>query len=117
MLQSFGFKHGVPLDADFVFDVRCLPNPYWEPQLRDFTGKDDAVIEYLEKQNPVIDMLDDLKSYLAKWIPQIENADRTYLTIAIGCTGGMHRSVYMVERLYEHLNKSYNIIARHRELK
>lgn len=117
MLQSFGFKHGVPLDADFVFDVRCLPNPYWEPQLRDFTGKDNAVIEYLEKQNPVIDMLDDLKSYLAKWIPQIENADRTYLTIAIGCTGGMHRSVYMVERLYEHLNKSYNIIARHRELK
>ncbi len=116
-LQSFGFKNGVTLDADYVFDVRCLPNPYWEPQLRGFTGKEKPVIEYLERQSLVNEMLNDLTSFLEKWIPEIQSADRTYLTIAIGCTGGMHRSVYMVERLAEHLNKSYDIIVRHRELK
>ncbi len=116
MLQSFGFKHGVPLDADFVFDVRCLPNPYWEPRLRDFTGKDQVVVDYLENQVQVKEMLDDLQNYLAKWIPEIEAADRTYLTIAIGCTGGLHRSVYLVEKLAERFAGTYNILARHREL-
>lgn len=117
MIQSFGFKHGVPLDADFVFDVRCLPNPYWEPELREFTGKDQAVIEFLEKHDNVKEMLDDLVAFTTKWIPQIQAADRSYLTIAIGCTGGQHRSVFFAEKLSEQLRKSYQVITRHPELK
>jgi len=117
MIQSFGFKHGVPLDADYVFDVRCLPNPYWEPELREYSGKDQPVIDYLQKHDMVKSMLNDIASFAEKWIPQIQAADRTYLTIAIGCTGGHHRSVYLSERLSEIIGKQHKVITRHRELK
>jgi UPF0042 nucleotide-binding protein len=114
--QSFGFKHGIPVDADLVFDVRCLPNPYWETQLREFTGLDQPVIDFLDAAPLVKEMFDDLKSYLANWIPRFKEADRTYLTIAIGCTGGQHRSVYLVNKLAKYFAKSGDVIARHREL-
>ncbi|MGE0858117.1 MAG: RNase adapter RapZ [Gammaproteobacteria bacterium] len=97
--QSFGFKYGVPSDADFVFDVRCLPNPYWDLTLRDLTGRDLPVIEFLD-QAPLVERLaQDIGGFLDTWIGQFEEANRTYLTIAFGCTGGRHRSVYMAERL------------------
>ena len=97
--QSFGFKYGVPSDADFVFDVRCLPNPYWDLTLRDLTGRDMPVIEFLD-QAPLVERLaQDIGGFLDTWIGQFEEANRTYLTIAFGCTGGRHRSVYMAERL------------------
>ena len=116
LFLSFGFKHGLPTDADIVFDVRCLPNPYWEPELREHTGQDQPVIDYLKNKPLVIDMLEDLTRYGERWIPRIEKSDRTYLTFAIGCTGGHHRSVYLVERLAEHFNKQHDVISRHREL-
>jgi len=113
---SFGFKHGLPVDADIVFDVRCLPNPYWIPELREHTGKDQPVIDFLEKEPMVNDMFNDLKNYGERWIPRIKDADRTYLTIAIGCTGGQHRSVYLTERLTKYFQNTYEVLARHREL-
>ena len=116
LFLSFGYKHGLPVDADFVFDLRCLPNPYWDPHLREFTGKDQPVIDFLEKQPMVEEMFEDLKSFAERWIPRIKASDRTYLTFAIGCTGGQHRSVYLVERLTEYFRKNYKVIARHREL-
>jgi RNase adapter protein RapZ len=99
--ESFGFRQGIPEDADFVFDARFLPNPYWEPELRMQTGKDGAVAEYLETHADVEQYLDDIARLLAAWLPSIEAANRSYLTVAIGCTGGRHRSVYLVERLAE----------------
>ena len=116
LIMSFGFKHGIPTDADFVFDVRCLPNPYWETQLREYTGRDKPVQEYLSKHDTVNEMLEDIKAFSLKWIPRIQSADRTYLTIAIGCTGGHHRSVFLVEKLSQELGKHYDLIVRHREL-
>ncbi len=116
LFLSFGFKHGLPIDADIVFDVRCLPNPYWKPELREHTGRDPRVINYLKDEPMVKDMLEDLICYGERWIPRIEDADRTYLTFAIGCTGGHHRSVYLVEQLSKHFDKQYDVIARHREL-
>ena len=105
---SFGYKHGVPRDADFVFDVRCLPNPYWEKHLRSLSGKDQPVIEFLSKQELVLDMIKELQDFLERWIPKFEADNRSYLCVAIGCTGGHHRSVYIAEtlsRYFLQLNK------------
>ncbi|PHS73851.1 MAG: RNase adapter RapZ [Cycloclasticus sp.] len=116
-ILSFGYKHGVPNDVDFVFDARCLPNPYWEPSLRKYTGQDQAVCEFLANDELVQDYLDDTERYLERWIPEFSNANRNYLSIAIGCTGGQHRSVFLIERLAERLQAAgLNVIARHREL-
>ena len=118
LFESFGFKHGSPLDADYVFDVRCLPNPYWQPELRPFTGMDEAVIRFLEKYDEVRDMLGDLEAFLGRWLPGFARADRNYLTVAIGCTGGQHRSVYIVNRLAKHFAaQGMKTQVRHRELK
>jgi len=115
--QSFGFKHGVPLDADFVFDARSLPNPYWVPELRVLTGKDQAVANFLSEQPLVDEFFQDISVFLERWIPRFEAEGRSYLTIAIGCTGGQHRSVYIVEALVKHFNSPIvNVIVRHREI-
>jgi UPF0042 nucleotide-binding protein len=117
MFQSFGFKHGIPTDADFVFDARCLPNPHWRSELRPLTGRDEAVAQYLGSENQVTAMIDNLTGFLDTWIPAFEADNRSYLTVAIGCTGGQHRSVYVVERLAKHFEKSYpHVTTRHREL-
>ncbi|MBT5228828.1 MAG: RNase adapter RapZ [Methylococcales bacterium] len=117
MFQSFGFKYGAPNDADFVFDVRCLPNPHWEPELRSQTGRDQGVIDFLSAHESVQDMTDQIQSFLSNWIPQFERDNRSYLTIAIGCTGGQHRSVYSAEKISQHFIEEYpNLIVRHREL-
>lgn len=116
LFQSFGFKHGVPVDADMVFDVRCLPNPYWEPELRAFSGQQQPVKDFLEQHQDVHQMYHDIRDFLERWIPDFEKASRTYLTIAIGCTGGHHRSVYMVERLQQHFASRGEVLSRHRDL-
>jgi len=117
LFQSFGYKHGIPGDADFVFDVRCLPNPHWESTLRPLTGKDDKVKAYLENQPTVIEMLEQIKQFMNIWVPRFESESRSYMTIAIGCTGGQHRSVYMAESLGKYFGKERGDVAiRHREL-
>ncbi|NND35719.1 MAG: RNase adapter RapZ [Gammaproteobacteria bacterium] len=117
LIQSFGFKHGLPSDADFIFDLRCLPNPYWEMHLRALTGKDLAVIEFLEKKDDVQEMYRDILGFLQKWIPEYIDFNRNYLTIALGCTGGQHRSVYMAEKLAAQLGADYpHVLTRHNEL-
>lgn len=117
MFESFGFKHGVPVNADFVFDVRCLPNPHWVPELRTLTGFDDPVIDYLDQHKEVDEMLNDIVSFTDKWIPHFEADNRSYITIAIGCTGGQHRSVYLVNKLAKLTkNKHNNVLSRHREI-
>lgn len=117
LIQSFGFKHGVPTDADFVFDLRCLPNPYWETQLRPLTGKDAAVAAYLDDKDDVQEMYADILAFLNKWIPNYVDFHRNYLTVALGCTGGQHRSVYMVEKLAVDLSEKYpHVLTRHNEL-
>jgi UPF0042 nucleotide-binding protein len=117
LIESFGFKHGIPADADFVFDLRCLPNPYWETHLRPLTGKDSAVVDYLDKQKGVQDMYEDILGFLHKWIPEYTDFNRNYLTIALGCTGGQHRSVYMTEKLAAKLAEQYKqVLTRHNEL-
>lgn len=117
MFQSFGFKHGIPGDADFVFDVRCLPNPHWQPELRPLTGRDEAVANYLGNDKQVATMAEHLTGFLDAWIPAFEADKRSYLTVAIGCTGGQHRSVYLVERLAKHFKPDFpNVTTRHREL-
>ncbi|WP_223669416.1 RNase adapter RapZ [Kangiella shandongensis] len=116
-LVSFGFKHGAPKDADFVFDVRCLPNPYWVEELRDLTGKDAKIIEYLSSSSLVMEYTWQLKVFLTTWIPEFSKQDRSYFTCAIGCTGGRHRSVYMVETLGHYLHQHYpNITVEHSRL-
>ncbi len=118
MLQSFGFKHGVPRNADFVFDVRCLPNPHWHPDLRPLTGKDQAVANFLGQDKQVRNMLSQISSFLTEWIPCFEHEGRSYLTITIGCTGGQHRSVFLIERLAGVLTSlGCNVLSSHRELK
>ncbi|MEW6330453.1 MAG: RNase adapter RapZ [Pseudomonadota bacterium] len=118
LFESFGYKHGTPLDADYVFDVRCLPNPYWQTELRQYTGLDDPVVRFLDEHDDVREMFIEIRDFLEKWLPRFEREDRTYLTIAIGCTGGQHRSVYLVQRLAEHFaNKGLKTQVRHRELK
>jgi UPF0042 nucleotide-binding protein len=114
---SFGYKHGVPRDADFVFDVRCLPNPYWEKHLRSLSGKDQPVVEFLSKQKLVLDMIKDLQDFLERWIPKFEANNRSYLCVAIGCTGGHHRSVYITEILSKHfLQLNKHVILNHRDI-
>ncbi|MFZ2727708.1 MAG: RNase adapter RapZ [Methylococcaceae bacterium] len=116
--QSFGFKHGVPLDADFIFDARSLPNPYWLVELRGLTGKDEGVIKFLQTQPMVQEFFNDIEQFLTRWIPRFETEGRSYLTVAIGCTGGQHRSVYLTELLAGRFKASNNnIIIRHRELR
>lgn len=117
LIESFAFRHGVPADADFVFDVRCLPNPYWDLNLRPLTGRDADVVRFLESQPEAGEMLADIGAFLDKWIPRFAAADRSYLTIAIGCTGGYHRSVYIAERLAERLRATNeHVIVRHNEV-
>lgn len=117
LFRSFGFKHGVPADADFVFDVRCLPNPHWEPQLRPLTGLDPKVVEFLESQPEVVRMIEDVRRFLETWIPRFESGSRSYLTVAIGCTGGEHRSVFIAEALARHFRRTRpDVMTRHREL-
>ena len=117
LFQSFGFKHGVPQDADLIFDVRCLPNPYWELELRTLNGKDKPVAEFLNAKPEVGRMINDISCFLTTWLPQYEANNRSYITVAIGCTGGQHRSVYMTEKLYQHFKTSFeNVQVRHREL-
>ncbi|MDH3355269.1 MAG: RNase adaptor protein RapZ, partial [Chromatiales bacterium] len=117
LFQSFGFKHGLPIEADFVFDVRCMPNPHWEPRLRVMTGQDDDVKNFLDNHFEVNRMFDDIKHFLERWLDSFKDNKRSYLTIAIGCTGGQHRSVYFVERLTEYFSHSkYATLVRHREL-
>jgi UPF0042 nucleotide-binding protein len=117
LFESFGFKRGVPSDSDFVFDVRCLPNPYWKQQLKNQTGNDEGVIEFLESQVEVASMLADIIGFLTRWIPQFQQNNRSYLTISIGCTGGQHRSVYLANRLYEHFSTQHPFVqVVHKEL-
>ena len=117
LFQSFGFKHGVPSDADFVFDVRCLPNPFWDPALRGYTGLEDPVIDFLAAQPETEEMSQDIISFLDKWIPRFRDSNRSYMTIAIGCTGGQHRSVYLCEQIGRHFATNHeNVQIRHKEL-
>jgi RNase adapter protein RapZ len=116
LLESFGFKHGVPLDADLVFDVRCLPNPHYEPALQALTGRDADVVTFLEKLPEVERMYTDIYHFVASWLPDYARDNRNYLTVAIGCTGGRHRSVYLVERLARAFSPRYQVLTRHREL-
>jgi RNase adapter protein RapZ len=114
--ESFGFKHGVPLDADLVFDVRCLPNPHYEPALSPLTGRDAPVVEFLERLPEVERMYGDIYHFVAGWLPDYARDNRNYLTVAIGCTGGRHRSVYLVERLARAFEPRYQVLKRHREM-
>lgn len=117
LVRSFGFKYGVPVDADFVFDLRCLPNPHWNPELRTLSGLDQPVMDYLQDQPMVNEMFEDISSILNRWVPRFEDNARVYMTVAIGCTGGQHRSVYMAQRLAEYLSREHsNVLVRHREL-
>ena len=117
LFTSFGFKNGIPLDADFVFDVRSLPNPHYDADLRAFTGKDTVIQTFLQNQPAAIEMLADIQHYVEKWLPSFEQDNRSYLNVAIGCTGGQHRSVYFVEQLSNYFKQQkQKVIIRHREL-
>jgi RNase adapter protein RapZ len=117
MFESFGFKHGIPGDADFVFDARALPNPYWEPALRNLTGRDAPVIAFLESHAAVARLIEDIAHFLESWIPDYQRTNRSYLTVAIGCTGGQHRSVYITERLAARFAATNeHVLARHNAL-
>ncbi|MCP0911679.1 MULTISPECIES: RNase adapter RapZ [Acinetobacter] len=117
ILQSFGYKHGIPLDADYVFDVRHLPNPHWELELRKFSGLDQPVQEFLQKSDQVEDMFNDIYHFLDKWLPTFSEGHRHYMTVSVGCTGGQHRSVYIVDRLKKALEAKWSIQVLHREMK
>ena len=117
MLQSFGFKHGIPLNADFVFDARCLPNPHWHTELRPLTGRDQPVQDFLRDDLKVRGLQSHIGDFIAQWVPCFENEGRSYLTVAIGCTGGQHRSVYLVEQISSFLqSQGVNALVNHREL-
>ena len=117
LFESFGFKHGLPVNADLVFDARCLPNPHWRSDLRPLTGKDQAVIEFLEEQVTVTEMREDIERYLERWLPRYQANNRSYITIAVGCTGGQHRSVYLCERLLARFDQSFHDVqVRHRDI-
>jgi len=116
MFESFGFKHGLPLDADLVFDVRCLPNPHYNPDLRPLTGRDRPVIDFLENEAEVCRMRDDIHNFIARWLPSYVRDSRNYLTVAIGCTGGQHRSVYIAEWLGRAFAGQAHVLVRHRTL-
>lgn len=117
LFSSFGFKHGIPLNADFVFDVRCLPNPHYDPALRPLTGRDQPVIDFLQEVPTVNAMYEDIKQFVTRWLPEFIRDNRSYLTVAVGCTGGQHRSVYLTERLAKSFKESHSkVLIRHREL-
>jgi UPF0042 nucleotide-binding protein len=116
LFESFAYKHGVPLDADLVFDVRCLPNPHYDPALRPLTGRDAPVVAFLERDAAVAGMHADIQGFVERWLPCFVDDNRSYLTVAIGCTGGRHRSVYFVERLARHFGGRAQVLVRHREL-
>jgi UPF0042 nucleotide-binding protein len=117
MFESFAYGRGLPPDCDFVFDARCLPNPHWDPRLRPFSGRDQPVREFLDGQQIVVEYLADVQRFLDAWLPRFESEDKGYLTVAIGCTGGRHRSVYLAERLAEHYRASREqVLTFHREL-
>ncbi|WVN41919.1 RNase adapter RapZ [beta proteobacterium MWH-UniP1] len=116
LFQSFAFKDGIPMDADLVFDARCLPNPYYVSELKGLTGRDEPVIRYLESKPEVAEMITDIGSYLSKWLPRHAEENRSYLTVAIGCTGGQHRSVYCAEQLKQRFSSDYSCAIRHRSL-
>ncbi|HBC56157.1 MAG TPA: RNase adapter RapZ [Gammaproteobacteria bacterium] len=118
LFESFGFKHGIPQDADFIFDVRCLPNPYWEPQLRAFDGQSKEIADYLLQHKEVQKMIQDIHHFIHQWLKDFEKNNRSYLTVAIGCTGGRHRSVYIADQLAQQFNQEgVSTLVRHRELK
>jgi len=116
LFESFGFKHGLPLDADLVFDVRCLPNPYYDPVLRPLTGQDQAVKDFLEAQPEVLKMREDIRRFLADWLPSYLRDNRSYLTVAVGCTGGQHRSVFLADWLSRQFLQQARVLVRHRAL-
>jgi UPF0042 nucleotide-binding protein len=117
LIESFGYKHGIPADADFVFDLRCLPNPYWTAELRALTGQDEAVRNFLDEQLQFQQMYEDILSFLRRWIPEYVGFDRAYLTVALGCTGGQHRSVYMADKLAAALRINHDpVLTRHNEI-
>jgi UPF0042 nucleotide-binding protein len=116
LFESFAFKFGVPLDADLVFDVRMLPNPHYDDVMRPMTGRDQLVQDFLQAQPEAMKLLDDIRSFVEKWLPAFKNDNRSYLTVAIGCTGGQHRSVFMAERLTQYFRATEHVLLRHREL-
>jgi len=117
LFQSFAYRHGVPDDADFVFDARALPNPYWESSLRELTGRDEAVARFMAGHDEAARFLDDVTGFLERWLPSLVRSNRSYLTVAVGCTGGQHRSVYLAERLAAHFDGRYGrALIRHRDL-
>jgi len=117
LFESFAYRHGVPDDADFVFDARALPNPFWEPSLRDLTGRDAPVARYLDDKEEAAMFLGDITAFLERWLPSLVRSNRSYLTVAVGCTGGQHRSVYLAEKLAAHFNASFGqALVRHRDL-
>lgn len=117
MFQSFGFKHGIPLDADLVFDVRCLPNPYYDPALRPYSGKDEPIVEFMNNVSDAHRMYTDIHRFVGSWLPSYSSDNRSYLTVAIGCTGGQHRSVYFAERLAADFAGWGRVLVRHRNMK
>lgn len=117
LFESFGFKHGLPLDADFVFDVRCLPNPHYNPVLQALTGRDQPVIDFLANTPDAQAMYADIRDFIARWLPNFIADNRSYFTVAIGCTGGQHRSVYLADKLAQHFQTEQQVLVRHRELK
>jgi UPF0042 nucleotide-binding protein len=117
VFESFGFKHGIPMDADMVFDVRCLPNPHYDVGLRPLTGRDGPVIAFLQSESMVQEMLEDIRAYVAKWLPAYIKDNRNYFTVGLGCTGGQHRSVYFAETLADLFHEQQQVLIRHRELR
>lgn len=115
ILESFGFKYGSPVNADFLFDMRSLPNPYYDPELRPYNGMDKPIQDYLDSQQWARDMVNDIDTFLARWLPRMQIESRSYVTVGIGCTGGQHRSVYVVEKLAERLKGKYELLVRHRQ--
>ena len=117
LFESFAYRHGVPDDADFVFDARALPNPYWESSLRELTGRDEAVARFMGGHDEATEFLADVTGFLERWLPSLVRSNRSYLTVAVGCTGGQHRSVYLAERLAAHFDGRYgHALIRHRDL-
>jgi len=117
LFESFGYKLGPPADANFVFDVRCIPNPYWNRELRDLNGQDELVIEFFRSKEDAVHMIEDIKTFVENWLPRFKSENRTYLTVAVGCTGGQHRSVYIAESLAAQFGgDNVNVQVRHRDL-
>ncbi|OSI11159.1 RNase adapter RapZ [Neisseria zoodegmatis] len=116
ILESFGFKYGVPTNVDFLFDMRSLPNPYYDTELRPFNGLDKPIQNYLDQQPAAQEMINDISNFMNRWLPQMQVESRSYVTIGIGCTGGQHRSVYVVEQLAERLKGRYELLVRHRQI-